>query len=118
MYVAIDYLYENFDYSVNITTPEIKHCAKATRTKASLLPVQRGAVAPSAPIRIALPNGLRIEVPSALSVDEWRPLLTLLSSSAWSARTMMARWCICAWSLLIGVNKSTALLLWCETRCR
>ena len=23
MYVAIDYLYENFDYSVNITTPEI-----------------------------------------------------------------------------------------------
>ncbi len=63
-----------------------KSCAKATRTKATgvarLLPVQRGAVAPSTPIRIALPNGLHIEVPSTLSVDEWRPLLTFLSSSA------------------------------------
>jgi len=63
-----------------------KNRAKPTGTKATgaarLLPVQLGAVAPPAPIRIALPSGLRIEVPSTLSVDEWRPLLALLSSSA------------------------------------
>jgi len=53
-----------------------------TNGAATLLPVQLGASASSALIRIALPNGLRIEVPRTLSVDEWRPLLTLLSSSA------------------------------------
>ena len=62
-----------------------KNCAKATRTTATgaarLRPVQLGAIAPSTPIRIALPNGLRIEVPSTLSVDEWSPLLTLLACS-------------------------------------
>ena len=59
---------------------------KATHPKAKgaarLLPVQLGADTPSASIRIALPNGLRIEVPSTLSVDEWRPLLTLLSAAS------------------------------------
>jgi hypothetical protein len=63
-----------------------KSRAMMTRTKATgaatLLPVQLGASAPSAPIRIALPNGLRIEVPSTLSVEQWRPLLALLSSGA------------------------------------
>jgi len=63
-----------------------KDRTQTTRTKASgvarLLPVQLGAVTASASIRIALPNGVRIDVPSTLRVDEWGPLLTLLSSGA------------------------------------
>jgi len=57
-----------------------KRARSRTTTAARLLPVQLATVAPPAPVRIALPNGMRIEVPSTLSADEWRPLLTLLSS--------------------------------------
>lgn len=50
-----------------------------TSGAARLLPIRLSAGEPSAAIRIALPNGLRIEVPSTLSVEQWRPLLALLS---------------------------------------
>ena len=59
------------------------HSARVnTNGAARLLPVQLGAATASASIRIALPNGVRIEVPSTLSVEQWRPLLALLSSGA------------------------------------
>jgi hypothetical protein len=50
--------------------------AKATPpARATLLPVQLSTARRAEMIRIALPNGVLIEVPSGLSINEWGPLL-------------------------------------------
>ncbi len=70
-------------YAAKSAYKDRTHTTRAnTNGAARLLPVQLGAVSASASIRIALPNGVRIEVPGALSVEQWRPLLALLSSGA------------------------------------
>ena len=50
-------------------------------TRATLLPVQLAEERRSEAIRIALPNGVLLEVPSGLSAGEWTPLMMLMSGS-------------------------------------
>jgi hypothetical protein len=50
--------------------------------RATLLPVQLSAGRGSEVIRIALPNGVLIEVPAGLSASEWTPLLGLCGQSS------------------------------------
>ena len=49
----------------------------APAERATLLPVQLSAPPRAELIRIALPNGVLIEVPSGLDGDAWAPLLRL-----------------------------------------
>jgi hypothetical protein len=55
---------------------------QASPAKATFVPVQLSARAAREPITITLPNAVRIQVPSVLSVDEWRTLLGALSAPA------------------------------------
>ena len=59
--------------------------AKATApapARATLLPVQLTAARRTEVIRIALPNGVLVEVPAGLNASEWAPLLRLCGQSS------------------------------------
>jgi len=57
--------------------------AKATPpARATLLPVQLTAGRRAEVIRIALPNGVLVEVPAGLNASEWAPLLRLCGQSS------------------------------------
>ena len=51
-------------------------------TNATLLPVQVSSGRGVEAIRVSLPNGVLIEVPSGLSAPEWAPLMMLLATSS------------------------------------
>jgi hypothetical protein len=55
--------------------------ASGSLTQTTLLPVRVATQRRQESIRISLPNGVLLEVPSGLSADEWAPLMMLVAAS-------------------------------------